>query len=326
MQRQKLAIAVPYVALALAVGLFPLLARNPYLQSVGALTGLYAIIALGLCLLMGYAGQVSLGQAAFYGLGAYSSAILTTRVHLNPWLGIVAGVIITCAVAFVVGRPTLRLHGHHLAMATLGFGIIVQVVLDEALPLTGGHGGLPGIPRLQLAGAVIQSDLQCFYLIWVVALAALILSANVVNSRVGRALRAIHDSEVAARACGIDVAHYKLMVFILGAALASVAGSLYAHYITFVSPDTFGLAFSVQLVVMVVVGGLRSIWGAVLGAAVITVIGQAIEKTEAIKDLNTVVFGLALMLCVMFMPNGLVAVVERAAMAVRRVVGGRSGV
>lgn len=303
----------PFLALAAVVVAFPLVFRNAYLQRVGAMIGLYSIIALGLCLLIGYAGQISLGHAAFYGIGAYTSAILSTRANLNPWIGLVAGVAVTCLVAYAVGRPTLRLRGHYLAMATLGFGIIVQIGFTEMRDLTGGFSGLSGIPRFEIGALAIKGNLLNYYLIWSFAILALAVSSNIVRSRVGHAMRAIHDSEVAALACGVDVARYKTKVFVLSAAFASVAGSLYAHYVRFISPDPFGLARSVDFLVMVIVGGARNIWGALLGAALMTAVGQGIEKTEAIKDLSTVVNGLVLILFVIFMPNGLVEVLRSAA-------------
>ncbi|MBP8954115.1 MAG: branched-chain amino acid ABC transporter permease [Armatimonadetes bacterium] len=302
----------PYLALAACAAAFPLVVRSTYVQFVGATIGLYAIMSLGLCLLLGYAGQASLGHAAFYGLGAYTSAILTTRYHTNPWLAMGAGIALTSAVAVVIGRPALKLHGHYLAMATLGFGVIVQIIFHEGGDFTGGFGGIAAIPPLRFGSLAIKGDTLNFLLIWALTILALAISANVVHSRVGRALRAIHDSEVAAQACGIDVSRFKLMVFVLSAMFASVAGSLYAHYIGFISPDPFGLTFSVQLIVFVIVGGSRSVWGALLGAALMTIVGQQIERYEAIKDLNTVMYGLMMILFVIFMPAGLADVIRRA--------------
>jgi len=313
---------MPCLLLAVAVGLFPLLARSHYLQQMGVLIGLYSLITLGLSLLMGYAGQASLGQAAFFGLGAYTSAILTTKAHLNPWLALLAGIVVTCTVAAVVGRPTLKLHGHYLAMATLGFGIIVQVFFHEARDLTGGFGGIASIPRLAVGSLVFKGDMLNLYLVWAAVVACLAVAMNIVDSRAGRALRAIHDSEIAASACGVDVARHKVQVFVIGAAFAAVAGSLYAHYITFVSPDPFGLTFSVELLVMVVVGGSRSLWGALLGAALMTGLSQQIEKVEAIKELTVVVYGTVLMLCVIFMPDGLAGLIQRGWQALPWAKGG----
>lgn len=309
---------LPFIAMALVVVVAPLVVKGHYLQSVGVLVGIYSLIVLGLCLLMGYAGQASLGHAAFYGLGAYTSAILTTKAHLNPWLGLVAGVVVACSVAWFVGRPALRLQGHYLAMATLGFGIIVQIIFHEAEGLTGGFGGITSIPAFKLGALEIKGDLLNLYLVWTVLLFALALATNIMDSRIGRALRAIHDSEEAACACGVDVTRTKLQVFVLSAGLAAVAGSLYAHYVGFISPDPFGMHFSVQLVVMVIVGGSRSIWGAVLGAALMTALGQQIDKTEAIKDLSTVVYGGMLMVFVIFMPGGLVELLRQVKFGRRR--------
>lgn len=303
--------AAPLLLLLVAVALFPLVARSHYLQQLGVLIGLYSMVTIGLSLLMGYAGQASLGQAAFFGLGAYASAVLSTKAGLNPWLAMLIGIAITCTVAALVGRPTLKLHGHYLAMATLGFGIIVQVFFHEAKPITEGFGGIASIPRLAIGGLVFKGDMLNFYLAWAGTAACLAVGLNVVESRVGRAMRAIHDSEIAASACGVDVARYKVQVFVLGAGFASLAGSIYAHYITFASPEPFGLMFSVQLLVMVIVGGARSLWGAVLGAALMTALGQQIEKIELIRDLSVLVYGTLLMLFVIFMPDGLAGLVRR---------------
>lgn len=314
----------PLLGFAVVIAVFPWVARSAYLQSVGATMGLYALMALGLGLLIGYAGQISLGHAAFYGLGAYSSAIVCTRAHLNPWLGVLAGLIVTGMVAYVVGRPTLRLHGHYLAMATLGFGIIVQIVLVQWTPVTGGFGGITSVPPLTVGPLTIEGDRLNFYLIWFCVLAALLLSRNLVDSRVGRGLRAIHDSEIAAAACGVDVARYKVRVFVLSALFASLAGSLYAHWISFVSPDPYGLSLSVQLLVMVMVGGSRSLWGPILGAVLMTGLSQRIEKTDAIKDLSEVVYGLALMLILIFLPQGLTGWIVAVGGRLRR-GGGEAG-
>jgi len=300
---------LPYAALVIVIGLLPLVVRNAYHLSVIILIGTYALIAIGLSLLMGYAGQISLGHAAFYGLGAYASAIGTTRYGLDPWLCIVLGMAVTAVVAYLIGRPTLQLRGHYLAMATLGIGIIMQIVFEEGGEFTGGHSGIAGIPRLAVGSLVFNTDLKLCYLVWPLAVVGLVLGANVVNSRVGRALRAIHDSEIAARSCGVDVSALKLSIFVLSAVFASVAGSLYAHNITFISPDPFGFHFSIMLVIMVIIGGSRSLWGALSGAAVVTVLGQLLlklsERIPAIEGLDSVFFGVILIVAVMFMPGGL---------------------
>jgi branched-chain amino acid transport system permease protein len=260
------------------------------------------LITVGLNLLMGYAGQISLGHAAFFGLGAYTSGILTTTYHFSPWPALGVATLLTVTVALLIGIPTLKLTGYYLAMATLGFGIIVNICFRELAELTGGPSGLVGIPPLSLGGVVLNEPKYVYYLIWGVTLGALAVSLNIVDSRVGRALRAIHDSEVAARASGVDTARLKIWVFVVSAMYAALAGSLYAHFITFISPSSFGFMFSVKLVTMVVVGGMASIWGAVFGAATLTILPEVLATFH---DYEILVFGFILMVVMIFLPQGL---------------------
>jgi branched-chain amino acid transport system permease protein len=271
--------------------------------------GIFSLITMGLSLLMGYAGQVSLGHAAFFGLGAYTSGILCTKLAVSPWLAMIAGVLVTGTVAYAVGVPSLKLKGHYLAMATLGFGVIVTIACNEEVALTGGPSGLSGIPALTIFGVPIKGELSFYSLVWSMVLLALIFCLNVVHSRIGRALRSIHDSEVAANAMGIETARYKVMIFVLSAALASLAGSLYAHYVGFLSPGSFDLLFSIKLVMMVVVGGMYSIWGALLGTWVLTFLGN--EWLQVFKDFDILVYGAILLLVVIGLPEGLVSLVPR---------------
>lgn len=188
-------------------------------------------------------------------------------------------------------------------MATLGLGIIIYIVFNEAVDLTGGPSGLSGIPNLSLGSFVFDSDIKNFYLIWTFTLITILLSVNLAHSRIGRALRAIHDSEVAARVMGVNARLLKVQVFALSAMISTVAGSLYAHTMTFVSPTSFGFNFSVELVTMVIIGGLGSIYGSLLGAAILTLLP---EMLRAFQDYDIIVYGLILILITMFMPGGLV--------------------
>ncbi|MBU0610303.1 MAG: branched-chain amino acid ABC transporter permease [Armatimonadetes bacterium] len=287
-----------FALLGLIVLAIPPLTRSPYYLSIGVFIALHAMVALGLGLLLGYAGQVSLGHAAFYGLGAYGSAILTVHYHWNPWLALPTAALITAALAYIIGRPTLKLHGHYLAMATLGLGIIVRILFNEGGEFTGGPSGLPGIPYLQIGNLVISDDLRMYLLVWPVLGLLVLLSRNLLNSRLGRCLRAIHDSEIAAGSCAIDTGRAKVMVFVFSAVCASVAGSLYAHYIKFVNPEPFGFAFSIELVVMVIVGGAGTLLGPIIGTAALTLITQVLVAVGAhypvVKDLDVVIFGLLL--------------------------------
>jgi branched-chain amino acid transport system permease protein len=300
-------------AVVLLLVLFPVVVRNveaiSHYLDIMVFVGIFSLIAMGLSLLMGYAGQISLGHAAFFGLGAYTSGIFCVRLAVSPWLAMAAGALLTGLVAYAVGVPSLKLKGHYLAMATLGFGVILNIVFNEEVELTGGPSGLANIPGLNIFGLPIRGELLFYILVWSMVLLALIFCLNVIHSRIGRALRSIHDSEVAADAMGVETARYKVMIFVLSAVLASLAGSLYAHYVGFLSPSSFNLLFSIKLVMMVVVGGMYSLWGALLGTWLLTFLGN--EWLHVFKDFDILVYGAILLFVVMALPEGLVSVVPR---------------
>jgi branched-chain amino acid transport system permease protein len=278
------------------------LLQGSYYFTLLIIIGLNVIVVLGLNLLMGYAGQISLGHAAFYGLGAYTSGILTTTLKADPLLALLAGLALSALVAVVVGIPALKLKGYYLAMATLGFGIIVGIVFQQMDWLTGGPSGLMGIPSFRLAGVQFDTPRSNFLLVWFTVGLILLLSLNIVDSRLGRALRAIHDSETAALAMGIDSQRLKLLIFVVSALYASLAGSLLAHTINFIAPSSFGFMFSIKLVTMVVVGGMASIWGSLLGAATLTILP---EFLAFFQEFEVVIFGAILMVVMIFLPRGL---------------------
>jgi len=301
-----------FLALLLAA---PYALPNEYYLSICILACLNAVVAVGLNLLMGYAGQISLGHAAFYGIGAYATAICTTRLGLPIPVGMAAGVSLAAVVAWIVAAPTLKLKGHYLAMATLGFGIIVSIVFNEAVDLTGGPSGYVGIPRLALSGYAFDTD-HAYYNLMAVVLALVVLgSLNLMKSRTGRALRALHVSEKAAASLGVDIAAHKRFVFVLSAALAGLAGVLYAHYLSFIAPASFGFAYSVQVVVMVVLGGMASVWGSVAGAFFLTALPEALREFE---DIDILVYGAILVGAIMFVPDGLAGGLGRLARKLRR--------
>lgn len=305
--------------IALAVGIVVMAAipwvLNPYYTSLAIIIGIYTIITVGLCLLMGYTGQVSLGQAGFYGLGAYISAILSTKLGISPWIALVFAAAFTGAFAYLIGKPILQLKGNYLAMATLGLGIIMYIFFRETDWLTGGQTGISAIPYLSIGGFAFNTDREYFYLVWVIVLLVLLISQNIVNSRTGRALRAIRDSEMAAESVGIDVSDAKVKIFTLSAVYASLAGSLYVHYLTYVSPQPFDFLFSTHLLLMAVFGGLTSIWGAIFGTAAITFLGDILHS---FGDLETIVFGFTLMAVVIFMPRGIWVQIVSAYKGIRR--------
>lgn len=292
-----------FIIFASLLLLIPFFFKGGYLLNVLLFVGIHTILAIGLNLLLGFAGQISLGHAAFFGLGAYLSGILTATYSVNSWLAMIIAAVVVGMMAFVIGFPILKLKGHYLAMATLGLGIIIYIVFNEAVDLTGGPSGLSGIPNLSLGSFIFDTDLKNYYLIWTFTLATMLLSINLAHSRIGRALRAIHDSEVAARVMGVNARLLKVQIFSLSAAISAIAGSLYAHTMTFVSPASFGFNFSIELLTMVVIGGLGSIYGSFLGAALLTLLP---EMLRAFQDYDIVVYGLLLILMTMFMPGGLV--------------------
>lgn len=287
---------------ALCAGILPLMLTNPYYVSILVFIGIFSITTMGLNLLMGYAGQISLGHAAFYALGAYTSGILTLKYQVPFGLAALAALVLTAAIAFGIGIPCLRLKGHYLAMATLAVGEIVYIVLNAAVEVTGGPSGIAGIPQIEIAGFALDSDLKYYYFVWSICILLFIVTRNIINSRVGRALRSIHGSETAAGSMGINVASLKVQVFVLSAVYAALSGVLYAHSVTFISPQTSDLMFSVRLITMVVVGGMGHLWGAILGAALLTLLP---EFLSALHDYELIIYGSILLVMVMFLPGGL---------------------
>ena len=292
-----------FLVFAAAVFTVPVFFKDGYIINVLVFVGIYTILAVALNLLLGLAGQISLGQAAFFGLGAYISGVLTATHAANPWVAMVIAVIAVGIIAFVLGFPILKLRGHYLAMATLGMGIIVYIVFNETIDITGGPSGLSGIPNLSICGVIFNSDMKNYYLVWFFAIVTILLSVNLSTSRIGRALRAIHDSEAAARILGVNVRLLKVQIFTISGIFSALAGSLYAHTVQFISPASFGFNVSIELLTMVIIGGLGSIYGSFLGAAILTLLP---ELFRTFQDYDIVVYGIVLIVMTMFMPGGLV--------------------
>lgn len=293
--------------MALIVAMLPLALPNRYFYDVAILIGLNAIVCVGLNLLIGFAGQISLGHAGFFGLGAYASAILSTKYGWPSTVALAAAAALVGILALAVGRPILRLKGHYLAMATLGLGIIIAVVIATEERLTGGPDGMPVAP-LALFGAAFQGEEMWYWLVGALLVATVWLAFNLIDSPLGRALRAIHGSEIAAEAVGIDIARAKLLIFVISAVLAAIAGSLTAHYAGFITPGKVGFLHSIELVTMVVLGGMASTYGAVVGAAILTALPQLLT---VFNDYESLVFGVVLMATMIFMPRGLVPTLAR---------------
>lgn len=283
--------------------LFPYFEDNPYTLGITNLIAINTIVVLGLNLFIGYTGQISLGHAAFFGLGAYGSAIATVTYGVSPWPAMVLVACLVGLVALLVGIPVLRLSGHYLAMATLGFNFVIHSVLLEWDELTGGPSGFSAIPYLECGNFSFDDEIRLHYLLWGTTMICLLLCLNLVRSGVGRGLSALAEDETAAAALGVNTRQTKVKIFVLSAILASLAGSLFAHCYSFISPDSFGIFTSTDMVIMVVIGGMGSIWGSLFGAGLITLLPEWIGVFETYKDF---VHGGILVLVLMFLPQGLV--------------------
>lgn len=294
---------MPVLALAALLAALPFLFPSNYYFRVAALVNIFALAAVGLNLLMGYAGQVSLGHAGFMGIGAYAVAIGGSQFGLNGAVAMLAGAAIAGLLAFVVGRPILRLKGHYLAVATLGLGLLISMALTNEASWTGGPDGM-AVPRLELFGMRLRGP-DTWYAITAGALVlGVILAFNLIDSPTGRAMRAIHDSEIAARVVGVDVAAYKLKIFVVSAVYASFAGSLMAFLNGHITPDgTAGFLRSVELVTMVVLGGLGSVVGAIAGAAILVILPQALTIFHEYEHL---LLGLIIMASMILLPRGVI--------------------
>ncbi|WP_186249474.1 ABC transporter permease subunit [Burkholderia gladioli] len=239
--------------------------------------GLYSIVAIGLVLLTGVGGMTSFGQAAFVGIGAYATALLSTGYGLSPWLGLIAGVIVTAVVALVLGAVTMRLSGHFLPLGTIAWGLALFYLFGN-LELLGKYDGINGIPALRVFGITLDTGRSLYYLIWLVVIAAIVSVRNLLNSRPGRAIRALRGGGVMAEAMGVNTAWMRVLIFVYAAVLASVSGFLYAHLQRAVNPTPFGLNHGIEFLFMAVVGGVAHVWGAVLGAAILTVLQDWLQS------------------------------------------------
>ena len=294
-----------YIGLGLLMAVLlvlPWVVPNSYYMDLAIRIGINAIIVIGLNLLIGFAGQISLGHAGFLGIGAYSSAVLPTHFGWHPLLAMAAGAAATAVIAAVVARPIFKLKGNYLAMATLGLGIIINIVLRNEAQWTGGPDGMP-VPAMALFGFELNTDRHWYWVVAAMLTFSVWASLNMIDSPFGRALRALHGSEVAAQVVGVNIVRYKVTIFVMSAAFASIMGSVTAHYMAFVTPNFADFFHSVELVTMVVVGGMASVFGSIIGAVLLTALPQALATFEGWE---TVVFGAVLMVCMIFLPKGLV--------------------
>ncbi len=302
----------------LIVGIIAPLILPSYQITLLNYIGLYSLVVLGLVLLTGVAGMTSFGQAAFVGLGAYTTAYLTTSSQLpdwlawaggSPWLALVIGLILTSAIALFLGAITLKLSGHYLPLGTIAWGISIYYLFGT-LPALGGHTGIMNIPPLSLFGIVLEKGEHIFYLIWAILIVAVVITANLLNSREGRAIRALKGGQLMAEAMGVNTFRSKMVIFLISAIFAAISGWLYAHMQRFVNPTPFGLSMGIDYLFMALIGGVSHVWGAILGAGILTMLKQWLQDLLPVLlgsdgQYETIVLGLLIILMMQKSPQGL---------------------
>lgn len=281
-----------------------------YLLHILVITGIYMILTLSLNLIVGYTGLAAFGHAAFSCVGAYTSSLLALQYGISPWIGLIIGAGVAALLGIVIGLPSIRLRGDYLALATFGFGVIVYSVTKNWVSLTRGPMGLPGIPGFNLFGLSIDSIFSYLVLVAAFVLLTFFVIQRIVNSPFGRVLQGVREDEIAAQAMGKDVNRYKLFVFIIGAIFAGIAGSLYAHYITFIDPSSFTVMESITILLMVVFGGMGSLTGSFLGATFLVILPELLRflgmPSAIAAPLRQMIYGLLLILLMLKRPQGLV--------------------
>ena len=324
--KQGITIQKVGIVLAVAAALaFPQLGLKNYYLHIAVLSLLHILLALGLNLIAGYAGQLSLAHAAFFGIGAYTTALLTLNQHWSFWLAAPIGAVVAGLVAVAIGLPTLRLKGPYFVISSMGFGEIVRLIFLNWQSVTRGPNGLPGIPapdpiNLGFIKLTFESRMESYYLILFVLFGVLILYYNLVNSRIGRALRAIRNDYIAAQVMGIHIAFYRILAFAGGAALAGLTGALYSGYIRFISPDTFTSGESINILIMMVIGGMGTIVGPIIGAVAITYL---LETMRVFAEYRLVIYGLLMFIVILYMPQGVAGMLGSLW---HRVAAGKKGV
>jgi branched-chain amino acid transport system permease protein len=280
-----------------------------YLLHILVITGIYIILTLSLNLLVGYTGLAALGHAAFSCVGAYASALLALNYGLSPWLGLLVGAVAAAVLGAFIGVPSLRLKGDYLALATFGFGVIVYSVAKNWVSVTRGPMGLPGIPAFSVFGIQLSEVWQYLVLVAVFVFVTYFIINRIVKSPFGRVLRGIREDEIAALAMGKNINKYKIIVFIVGAFFAGIAGSLYAHYITFIDPSSFTVMESITILLMVVFGGMGSLGGSFVGAAVLVIFPEMLRflgmPSSVAAPLRQMIYGLLLILLMLKRPQGI---------------------
>ncbi len=300
----------------------PLWVWNPYHLHTLIMAGIFAVLALSLNLLLGYTGQLSLGHAAFFGIGAYATALLSVKGGCSPWIGLLAAIALPGAAGWVIGRLALKLRGAYFVLLTISFAGCVSLVSVNWMDLTNGPLGLPGVPALEIAlpglpALPLRSKTAFYYVVLVAVVLAYLLCLALIRSRVGRALIALRENETLAASVGIDGTHYLVLAAVISAAMAGFGGGLYAHYTRFVSPEVFLFTYTVTMVIMVVAGGKGTLAGPVVGAVLFTVLPEALRAATS-WQWQMLLYGILLVVVLFFLPEGIVPALRRLEAEPRR--------
>lgn len=281
--------------------------ENYYFLHISIMVGIFVILAQGLNILFGYAGQISIGHAAFYAIGAYASALLAARLSFPFWASSLLSLLFTGLVGFLLGLTCLRLRGEYLAITTVAFGEIVQVILTQWEEVSGGPEGFLNIPKAHIGSFLFDTPVRFYYLTLFITLLSLVLARNLTSFKLGRSFRSVRDDPLAANILGVDTTKVKLIAFVLSAAYSGLAGSLYAHYSRALLPDYFSLSLSVLIFMMVMLGGMGSLYGPVIGAILLTV---SFELLRVLQVYQMVIYGVLVLLITIFAPEGLMGIVK----------------
>jgi len=293
-------LGVGFLALV-AFGTILLLRESYYVDTV-ATVGIFFIILMGLDLFIGYTGQLSIGHNGFFALGAYASAILTTKVGASPWLAMPVGMAGSLVVGLVIAAPFIRLRGFYLALVTIAFGLIIHGMTLALPDVTSGAAGIGGIPKLSLGAIPLNTDFRYALFVWALAIPIFWLCSNIMSSRVGRVFRAIRDDELPGQTLGIDTTQYKTLVFLLSAVLAALSGSLYTHFHGSLTPDAVSIFVMFELILMLFIGGKETIWGGLLGVVLIKALPEVFVE---LKEYKTLAYGVVFLLVIVFMEGGI---------------------
>ncbi len=288
--------------------LFPLVAPNAYQVHIINTAGIYILISLGLNIAMGFAGQYNLAMGPLWGVGAYTAALLNTRLGIPLWLNLPASMVAAGLVGGIVGLPSMKVRSHYLAIVTIGLGEVINIVLVNAQGLTGGPDGISRIRMPTLFGFPLDSDKRYYYVILLAVVVGFLFARRILRHRVGRSFRAIRDDYQAAKAMGVNTAYYQILAFVVSAVYAGAAGALYAHLDTYISPDIFDFNSSLFILTMTLVGGMGSLVGSIVGALALPILQ---EYLRVIKNWQLVGYGVAIMVVVLFVPGGTMELVRR---------------